>query len=460
VGDVVSGAATDRAGVTGALADLALGVTAETLPAELRDLARRAVLDYGGCALAGSATEAAAIAAGWVGSLGGVPEAAVVGSPVRAPAALAALANGVAAHALDLDEYSPTMTHPSVCLVPALLALGERRGASGRELLAAYVAGAETIVRLGRALNPVHYDRGWHATGTLGVIGAAVAAARMLELDRDALRSAVAIAASTSSGLQQNFGSMVKPLHAGHAAFHGVSAAELAARGFGGSDRVLDGRLGLGAVLSGDSGALTPAAFAADRWELLDTGLVFKRYACCGAIHAALDALLALRREHGLAPEDVTWIGCAVNRRAPDILVHRDPVTGDEGRFSLEHSLAVALADGRAGLAQFTDERVADPALRELTARVEVTVDERLPAEPGRFPATVTVRTAGGERLSLHVDEPRGFPANPLSEAELASKFRECASGRLDGSRVDELLAMLSGFDELPDAGAVSRALA
>jgi 2-methylcitrate dehydratase PrpD len=289
------------------------------------------------------------------------------------------------------------------------------------------------------------------------VLGAVVAAARLLDLDRDRLAAAVAIAASTSSGLRQNFGSMVKPLHAGHAAFHGVGAAELSARGFTGSPNVLDGPLGFGAMTGGHLDAET---FAGDRYELLESGLVFKRYTCCGAIHAALDALLELRAQHGLAPAGVRRIRCAVNRRAPQVLVHRSPSTGDEGRFSLEHALAVALADGAAELAQFDDERVADPALRELYGRVEVVVDERLPAEAGRFPAVVTVETVDGASHSRAVDEPRGFPANPLTEGELADKFRGCAGRLLDAERTEHVLDLLRRFDRLDDVSEVARAAA
>ena len=222
----------EGSGLTDAATALVTSLTADDLSPAARELVTTASLDCLGCTLAGADTPEAELAHAWVDSLGGRPEATLLaGSGGSAPASLAALANGVAGHALDYDDFSSTMMHPSVCLAPAVLAVGERERSSGEEVVVAYAAGFELFARLCRGLNPGHYAAGWHATSTVGTIAAAAAAARLLRLDRDATASAIGIAASSSAGIRQNFGSMVKPLHAGNAAFHGIAAAELAARG-------------------------------------------------------------------------------------------------------------------------------------------------------------------------------------------------------------------------------------
>ncbi len=442
---------------TASLVELAASLRFEDIPASGVTLVRHAFLDTLGCMLAGASSEDAVPVVGWVESLGGADASVVVGSSRRAPASLAAFANGTSAHALDLDDFSPTMMHPSVCLVPPVLALGERERASGRELITAYAAGFEVMARLCRALNPGHYARGWHSTSTAGVVGAAVAAAKLLELDADRIATAMGIAASWSGGLRDNFGTAVKPLHAGSAGLHGITAAELAARGLTASREILDGERGFLAVMA--NGDIEESAIAAEPLELATSGIAFKRYACCGAIHTALDGLLALRAEHGLRPDTVASVTCAVNRWAPEILIHHTADSPAQGRFCVEYSLAVALADGEAGIAQYTDERVADPALRELAERVGVVVDDALAVDRTAFPATVTVETTDGRRLSVTVDQARGTPELPLGTDELVAKFRSCAAGALPADRLDRTVALLLGLDELHDVGVLAETL-
>ena len=442
---------------TASLVELAASLRFEDIPASGVTLVRHAFLDTVGCMLAGASSEDAVPVVAWVESLGGAEESIVVGSSRRAPASLAAFANGTSAHALDLDDFSPTMMHPSVCLVPPVLALGEREHASGRELITAYAAGFEVMARLCRALNPGHYARGWHSTSTAGVVGAAVASGKLLGLDADGIATAMGIAASWSGGLRDNFGTAVKPLHAGSAGLHGVAAAELAARGLTASREILDGERGFLAVMA--NGDIEESAITAEALELATSGIAFKRYACCGAIHTALDGLLALRAEHELRPDTVAAVTCAVNRWAPEILIHHTADTPAQGRFCVEYSLAVALADGEAGIAQYTDERVADPALRELAGRVDVMVDDALAVDRTAFPATVTVETTDGRRLSVTVDQARGTPELPLGTDELVAKFRSSAEGALPTDRLDRTVALLLGLDELHDVGVLPETL-
>jgi len=439
-------------GVTEAIADFVVSLDFDDCPPAAANIIQLATLDTIGCMAAGSTVASQTVLGDWVREMGGREEAVVVGLEFRAPVALAALVNGTAGHALDFDDVSPTMCHPSVCLLPVLLALGEKLGASGREFMLAYLAGFEVFTRLCRAMNPVHYRHGWHSTGTIGTIGAVAAAGTLLRLDRAQMRTALGIAASSASGVRQNFGSMVKPLHAGRAAFNGACAALLAQRGFTANLDALDGPRGFVQVLGGSPQVSVDASLFDDRpLELLSSGIGFKRFACCAAIHTALDALLSLLQEHEIRPQDVAHIDCAVNRRALDILVYSRPETPLEGKFSVQYSIAVAVFDRWAGLNQYAEERVRDPAVREMMVRVSTSVDESFTAEYATFPSRVTVRLVDGREFSLHVEVPKGYPSNPLAPEELQQKFRECCARRLSSRAIDDVVRLIGSLATVPD---------
>jgi 2-methylcitrate dehydratase PrpD len=420
---------------TAQLADLAVQLTTDDVPSPAMDLVELAFIDTIGCALAGSRSEEVRLAAGWAVGLEARPEATVIGGRgERLPAAFAAMVNATAGHALDLDDVSPAMTHPSTCLVPPLLAVSERTGASGADLMMAYIAGFEVCVRLCRVLNPEHYYRGWHSMSTVNGLGVAAATARLLGLDARGVRMAMAIAAASSSGIRKNFGTMVKPLHAGQAAFHGVQAAELAASGFVADDAILDGQHGYLEVFGDDDTVVADVDIS--RLELVDSGIIFKRYACCGALHPAIDAVLDLVARHSIRPEDIVRISCSVNSRAPAVLVHHQVVAPAEGRFSVEYSLAVAAIDSDAGPAQYTTERVADPEVQRLSRSVTVVVDDDLPTGYALFPAEVTIETAHGGGHTQRHDIARGDPKQPFGPDEIIEKFRRCAAFVLDADGV------------------------
>ena len=252
----------------------------DNLSDDVRRTIDLAFIDTLGCVLAGADSAEASIAADWANEVGKVGPSTVIGRRGLALApSLAALVNSTAAHALDFDDVSPMMTHPSACLVPPLLAVAERLGSSGEDVALAYATGFEVCVRLCRLLNPAHYYRGWHSMGTVNVLGVAAAAGRLVGLDPDGVRNAVGIAAASSAGIRKNFGTNVKPLHAGQAAFHGVQAVELTERGFVADDSVLDGEHGFLAVF-GDADTTAPTALDGTL-ELVSSGLIFKRFACC-----------------------------------------------------------------------------------------------------------------------------------------------------------------------------------
>jgi len=309
--------------------NLARFVVAADPPAAARATAARAFVDTLGVTLAG-ATEPAACSVRRVIEPHAAGRCRVFGTALRVSAEQAALANGTAAHALDYDDMCfVSLAHPSAPLVAAALAAAETIGASGRTVLDAYIVGFEIEGRLGRVMNPRHYQRGWHCTSTLGTIGAAAAAARLAQLDSVACGHALAIAASEASGLKENFGTMVKPLHAGLAARNGVVAAQLARAGMTASEAAIEGPQGFLAAMDSEHQAL--GAHGADlgrRWEILDTGITVKLYPSCAGTHPTLDALLDLRRRERLTRDEVESIEVGVDPIVPTILIYDRPATG------------------------------------------------------------------------------------------------------------------------------------
>lgn len=439
---------------------LAAFAVSAAIPAEAREPARRAILDTIGVALAGAGTEAARIIAGSVRQQGGTPEATVLGAGIRVPAPEAALAGGVAAHALDFDDVSATMRgHPSVALVPALLALGEARAASGRDVVHAFVVGFEIECKLGRVIGGPAYALGWHATSVFGTLGAAAACARLLRLSAEQTASTLAIAASLAGGLQANFGTMTKPLHAGWAARSAVTAAALAGRGFSaGSDAIEAGFLR--AFSGGAEFDPRPLVDGLGMpWEILDPGIGVKLYPCCYATHRAIDAALDLRDRYGLTPDQIGNVTVRVSRGTLVPLIRRPPQSALEAKFSMEHCVATALVDGRVGLDTFTDEAIRRRDVAALAGRIHVEETEREMDFPIGGEAEVTARLVDGGSLSVRVEVPRGDPRRPLTWEGLTAKFRDCARGaKLEGT-VEELVESVRGLDEMRDVGALMRLL-
>src|SRR5437867_5577852 len=281
------------------LAEFVVKTSLEECPADAVVQVRRAALDTFGVTLAGAAEPVAGIVRKVVRAEGGIALATVVGSSLKTSPGWAALANGAAGHAHDFDDTNfALLGHPSVPLLSTALAAGEAEMADGRALVLGYVIGFEVDVALGLALNPDHYTRGWHATSSIGTLGCAAAAARLMGLDVTQTRHALAIAASHASGLKENFGSMTKPYHAGHAARSGLLAPQLAREGLTPSETALGGRQGYVAAFGG-TGRLEPALDALGRtWQLLASGIAVKPYPSCALTHSAIDALIELRAEH------------------------------------------------------------------------------------------------------------------------------------------------------------------
>jgi 2-methylcitrate dehydratase PrpD len=395
---------------------------------------------------------------------GGAPMSTVIGTDLRTDAAWAAQLNGAAGHALDYDDQSWTIGgHPSVVLLPAVLALAEANSLSGRDLIRAYALGFECASVVGRSVNPEHYGHGWHTTGTVGTVGAACASAALLGLDDAARVNAIAAGATTATGLRQNFGTDLKPFHAGNAARAGVVAAEIGGAGIVGSPAVLDGRWGfLNVFMPGDEpGQHHPAGGELGKhWDLLDPGIATKLFPSCGATHPGIGVMLDLRRE-GLRADAVRHIRVRVVDMTARILENPRPRTGLEAKFSMEYCIARALLSGPPALDHFAELAVGDPQVIALLERTEMIVDPELTASWvwGTPRATVVeVELTSGEVLTRRGDLPPGSPGN-FDVEMLRAKFEDCLRRTRLVRSSGQIWELVSGLVDCPDVRELGRLL-
>jgi 2-methylcitrate dehydratase PrpD len=446
---------------TARLAEFVVKTSLRDCPDAALAQVRRAALDSLGVVLAGAPEPVAMSVRAVARAEGGAPLCTVIGTSLRTSPTWASLANGTAGHAHDFDDTSfALMGHPSVPLLAAALAAAEAEPADGAAVVLAYLVGFEVSAALGAALNPDHYTRGWHATASIGSIGCAAAASSVLRLDPVQTRHALGLAASLASGLKENFGSMTKPFHAGHAARNGVFAAMVAREGLTASDSALEGRQGYAAAFSQTT--LAPDAFDAlgQRWQVLTSGIAIKPYPSCALTHSAIDALLALRARHGLAADQVAEVSVGVNHVVPDVLRHASPTSGLERKFSMQFCAAAALATGRVDLGSFGDGPVTDTGTRELMGRVRMVVDPKLPDGLNEHAWTrVSVRLRDGRTLESAPHGASGHPDQPLTDAQLRDKFLACAIPLIGAGEAEGVAAQLTHLEDIPDIRALTARL-
>ncbi|MEE9317553.1 MAG: MmgE/PrpD family protein [Rhodospirillales bacterium] len=436
----------------------------DDLPEDAVAWAKTAILDTMGVTLAGAGEDCVRILEN-VQGIGAAPGPCLVfGGATRTGPLDAVLINGTASHALDFDDLGETIGgHPSVPLVPAIIALGEMTGASGSDAVTAYVAGFEVESGMGRAANFHHYQKGWHPTVTLGVFGTVAAASRLLELTEEQTETALGLAVSLASGVKANFGTMTKPLHVGHCARNGLMAALLARDGFTANGGAFEHPQGFFEVFNG------PGNFDADRifenWadplDIIDPGLGLKPFPCCGCTHAAINCMLRLVRDEGLKPEDAAKIEILSHPRCLPHTDNPDPQNGLEGKFSVHYVTARALTDGRVGFDHFEGRAFADDGVRALMALMTTGEHPDMPADSKeQFGGEVIVTTRDGRRLSHRIDHQIGRgPANPMSGDELWEKFRDCAGRALPEERIGPLFEMLGRFETLASLAELTAAI-
>lgn len=441
-----------------ALASFTSELTPADAPPEARRAAERAIADTVGVTLAGMAEGAGAAALETLSSLPGDGDASLLGVDETLPTMDAAFVNGTAGHGLDFDDVTWGVWHPSVPLVAPLLAAAEYADADGADVVAGYIAGYETQTYIAEAVMPSHYEAGWHATATFGTFGAATATARVLGLDADETRTALNVAASLPSGLKHNFGSMTKPMHAGHAARNGLTAALLAANGFTASEGAMGAERGFCSLYAGaEPPSYEDLPALEDRWSILADGIDVKKFPCCYFTHTSIAAALEIRERNDLSPADIESVRVTTSKGAADALHYPDPGTGLEGKFSMEYTVATALATGDVPLSAFDDANVDDPEVQRVRERVTFDVDPALPYDP--FMTTVTVETAAGERYSVDCERPPGTADDPLSEAELRGKFTMCADRAPTEIDADAAFDALMTLGDQPSVDPVLRHL-
>jgi 2-methylcitrate dehydratase PrpD len=449
-GNVTTGA--KAANLTRTLAKQAAAITYDALPEPVRELARQCVLDYYGVALAGADDPLVAILLDEVSEAGGAAQAGIIGRKARLPVLSAALVNGAIGHALDYDDVNLAMPgHPSVAILPGLLALAELRHSSGRDVIAAFVAGYETCCRVGMAMRPGHYGRGFHATGTVGAFGAAAACAHLLGLDADATAQALGIAGTQASGLKSQFGTMCKPFHAGKAAQNGLLAARLAARGFSSRPDLLECEQGFAATHAPDFHPEKALAEPPDGFYVLAN--LFKYHAACYMTHAPIECGRQLREAQGVMPDDIAGITLSVHRGSSRICNIPAPTDGLEAKFSLRQTVAMALAGvDTASLGGYSVATATDPALMRLRERVELDFRDDLP-EAG---AEMAVTLRGGRIVRATHDAGIAMSDIAAQGERLAAKFDALASPVLGAARARELREVVSGLDALADTGVLA----
>jgi 2-methylcitrate dehydratase PrpD len=454
-----------------ALTDQVANFTSDTqwsdVPAQVRTLGRKSVLDWLGLTLAGSVSVPARIVRQVTHvAEDGCHEATVAGVGF-ARADVAALINGLAAHVDDYDDIqlaaAPDRTygllmHPSAPVLAATLAVAERVGAPGPSLMCAYHVGVEVACAIAEAIDPRHYGYGFHTTGTCGTIGAAAGVANLLALPAVQVRTALGIAASEASGLRASFGTMTKALHAGRAAQNAVTAVDLAAAGFTSSRSALGARNGFFSAAGAGPDAAWPSLTLGDPWTFASPGIAIKPYPCASLTHPAVEAIIAIASEHGLHAADVRRVRVGISAAAAAPLVYHQPETDLEAKFSMEFCVAVALLSGSAGPAEFELGMLGRADLRDCMQKIAVEVDPRADAAGlDRMTTFLEAELSNGTVIGRRNDFPPGTPRKPLSYDEVAAKIRACVThAGFDDARSDALAELPMRLETSADVSSIT----
>jgi 2-methylcitrate dehydratase PrpD len=414
--------------------------------AAIEDEARRTLVNWVGCAVGAARHETAEAALAALLEFAPAEQATILGRRERVDIGSAALMNGITSHTFDFDDtHLKTIIHPAGPVASAALALAEHVGASGRRLVDALVLGTDVACRVGNAIYPDHYDRGWHITGSTGMLGAAAACARVLALDANATAMALGIAASQPVGVREQFGTMTKPFHPGAAARAGLTAALFARHGFTASARALEAPRGLLPTYSDKCDWREITDGLGERFELAFN--TYKPFACGVVIHPSIDGCVELAREHKLGAGDIARIELKVHPLVLELCGKRAPRTGLEGKFSVYHACAAGYLFGQAGVAEFSDEVAARADVVALRERIVATVDGAIAEDA----ADVTVIATDGRRFHRFVAHTIGSLERPMTDADLARKFHGLVDPVLGAARAAQLRDACAGIASAPD---------
>ena len=433
------------------------------LPAGVVKAAKPAILDLLGVAIAGSREPSGKMIGELVKQTQSVPEATVIGGNFKAGCSTAALANGTAGHVLDwddcLDYPDVGLAHPTASIIPAAVALGEKRHVSGKDLITAYVLGVEAYGKIGLLRRKAyHSGSGWEWTGVLGVMGSATACAKILKLDEKKTEMALGIAASAAGGLTRNFGTMAGHLHSGNAARNGIEAAVLAGMGYNGVENVIEGPSGFYNLFAGTDVPLAEEVMRenidalGNPWNIIEPGLMFKAFPIAHISHFGVEAALQLREKYPVDWHNIEDIEFRIPPFIQRAVWYKDPQTGIQGKFGLSYCLCRALVQGKINITDFTDAAVQDPAIRQLMGKVRWGSIEQ---EAGAGPfgcQEVVLKMNDGKTYRCQVEHPRGEPQNPLTRQQAETKFRDCAQhAHYAEKRTAQILDLVMNLEELDD---------
>jgi 2-methylcitrate dehydratase PrpD len=435
----------------------------EEIPAEVIELGKKSILDGLGLALAGSRAESGAISRKFVEqSGGGNGKFTIIGSAQKTSSRFAALVNGISIHADDFDDTQLAsgkdrvyglLTHPTVPVLPAILALAEQRIVTGKEWMLAYHLGAEVECKIAEAIAPRHYQDGFHTTGTCGPFGSAAACAKLLKFDLPKTLNTFGLAASHAGGLRENFGTMTKPFQAGHAAESGVVSAELVALGWTAAEQILEADRGF---FHAAGGSYDPSAIM-DRlgkpWTFASPGVSLKPYPSGSLAHPAMTELAHLIEVHNVQAAEVEKIDIGANHQMTTTLLHHHPKTGLEAKFSMEFCLAILVLERRAGLGQFSDSAVHRPDVQDMIGRINFYVDAEAEAAGfDKMTSILKIHLKNGNIISGRAEFAKGSPANPMSFDEVAEKFLGCAAfAEWPTSKADRVIDTVRRLEDLSD---------
>jgi len=438
---------------TRALAEWLVGQRFEDIPQDVRHEALRSLVNIVGCAIGGSTHPAMDITVRALGQFSGPATAQPLARRERVDPLFASLLNGISSHVYDYDDTTPgNYSHPSSPVASALFAYASANPVSGRDFVHAFILGFEAESRIGNAVYPAHYDAGWHITGTAGVFGAATAIGKLVGLSTQQMVWAIGLAATQAAGLREMFGSMGKAFHPGRSAQSGYAAALLAREGFTAGERSLEGPRGFAAVQASAYDLSKITNRLGEDWDLRVN--TYKPFPCGIVNHPTIDGCIQLHDEHHVAPDQIAAVRLRVAPLVMDLCNQTNITKGLQGKFSVYHGAAVGLVRGKAGIQEYTDEAVNEPAIKRVREHATATGDPAVTEDQ----AYIEVELADGRKLTKFIEASLGNLKRPLSDAQLDTKFRDQGVLALSSAEVDRVLALCWRIHELADAGEVVRA--
>ncbi|MBU4530340.1 MAG: MmgE/PrpD family protein [Hoeflea sp.] len=464
----MSSSAADRAigsnndlGLSQEVANFVVGAAISDLPAIVIENGKKSILDGLGLALSGSVAQSGEYVRTHLADIGHPEGAAtVIGSALMMPPRFAAFANGVGIHADDYDDTQLAvardrvyglLTHPTAPALPAALALGEAHKSTGAEVMLAYHLGVEVECKIAEAINPRHYQTGFHATATCGTFAAASAAGRLMGLNNEQMARALSIAGSQSAGLRENFGTMTKPFHAGRSSESGVVAAQFASYGWTATDKILEAPRGFFSAAGGGYDATAIHGKFGAPWTFETPGVSIKPHPSGSLTHPGMTEMMRLIHEHDIKAEDVVSVRVGTNSNMPNALIHHRPTNELQAKFSMEFCMAILLIERRAGLPEFLDETVLRPDVKAMIEKVDFCIDDRAEAAGYHLMTTyIDIKLKDGSTISGMADFGKGSPANPMSYQEVSGKFLENAEfARWDMGKAGTVVDMVADFENL-----------